>query len=206
MMNHFAATCLFASLTATAPAVAATLPPQTASYSAVAAYDIGGNHYTSTIEADHGRERRVVKTDFGPQTVLIDPAAGKAYLLQPPVGAFALDLGSKAVGIDLAQLYRAQATPLGRETIDGLPVTRYRLSASAAANAQFAGDVWSTDDGIFVRIEGEGTYRGKSSHVAIRLTDIVHRREDPAAFSLPTGTRVIDASPIVQQLLDHGTH
>lgn len=196
---------LIASLALSAAhAVAASLPIETATYSATATYDVDSAHYTSTVVADHGRERRVIQTPYGPQTVLIDLGAGKAYLLQPGMGAFAMDLSSREAGISLAQLYGAPADPVGKETIDGLQVTKYRLTASPAANANFSGFVWSTDDGIYVKAEGSGTYRGQTSHLAMRLTGIRRAAQDPAAFELPPNMPVLDANPIVKQLLQQG--
>jgi hypothetical protein len=185
-------------------AVAATLPAETAIYSAKASYDVDNDHYSSTVISDHGRERRVIQTPYGPQTVLIDPRAGKAYLIQPGMGAFAMDLSSREVGINLAQLYGAPAEPLGRETIDGIAVTKYHVTARPADNASFDGFVWSTDDGIYVKVEGSGAYRGQTSHIAMRLTDIRREAQDPAVLQLPPGLPVLDANPIVKQLLQQG--
>lgn len=200
-MPRFASGIVLALLAAPS-AGAATLPPQVASYHATATYEIDGDRFTSTVVADHGRERRVIETPYGQQTVLLDPALGKAYLLQPSLGALSLDLSSHIAGIDLAALYGASAQPIGHETIEGLPVTKYRLSTHPADNTSFSGFVWSTEDGIFVKVDGTGTYRGRPSHIAMQLSGIERGPQDPAAFQLPQGSPVIDAGPLVKQLLD----
>jgi len=185
-------------------ASAATLPMESASYSATATYDIDNNHYTSSVVADHGRERHVVQTPYGQQTIFISLAEGKAYLLQPPIGAFAMDLSSPEAGVALAVLYGAPAEPMSQETIDGMRVTKYRIATEPAANTRFDGFVWSTDDGIYVRVEGTGTHRGVSSHVARRLTGVRRAAQDPGSVTLPPGTPVLDANPIVKQFLQQG--
>jgi hypothetical protein len=187
-------------------ALAATLPAQTASYSATTIFEIDKDHYNSTVIADHGRERRMVETPYGTQTVVINPAEGKAYLLQAPLGALALDLKSRAAGVNLAQLYGADAQPVGHETLDGQSVTKYRLNAKPAQDASFSGYVWATSDGIFVKVDGTGIYRDKTSHVAMRLTGIQRGTQDPSSFALPPGMHVIDASSLVKQLLQPGEH
>jgi hypothetical protein len=182
------------------PAAAAPLPIPSAAYSATAIYDIDGNRYTSTVAADRGRERYVVDTPYGPQTLFVDHAAGKAYL-QSPLGAFKVDLASASAGLHIPQFYATDADPVGRETVDGMAVTKYRVSASPADNARFTGYVWSTADGIYVKAEGTGTYRGHASRVAMHLTGLVRAPQDPSTLSPPSDAPMVDANPIVEQFL-----
>jgi hypothetical protein len=185
-------------------AKAATLPPETASYSADAILELGDQHFQSTVVADHGRERRVVETPYGPQTVILDLAGNKAFLIQPTMGAFSMDLASAAAGLDFAGLYETPVQPLGHEILDGLKVTKFRVSARPARNAGFDGFVWSTDDGIIVRVDGEGTYRNRTSHLGMRLGQIRRAAQDPSAFSLPPGLPVLNADSIVKLMLREG--
>ena len=180
---------------------AARLPAPNASYSANATYEFDGERYTSTVIADRGRERRVVKTTYGPQTVLVNFTKGKAYLLQP-AGVMSVDLSSGLAGLDVSRLYAADAEPQGQEKIEGVVVTKFRLTANPAQNTGFTGTVWASDDGMLVKVDGTGTFRGQPSHVFARLTDIRRGPQNPALLEVPGGVPILDANGFVRQLLD----
>ena len=185
-----------------APVVAKPLPAPTASYSATATYTIGKDHYTSTVFANGANERRVVDTELGPQIVIIKRNEGKAYLLQPAIGALEMPLSSKEIGVDVGQLFTTTARPAGTETISGLKTTKYRLTAQPATNTKFTGTVWATDDGIIVKVDGTGSYRGQPTHVAMALSDVKRGDQPVSSFELPRDTRIIPAGPLVKQLLE----
>jgi hypothetical protein len=201
IVRSFAA-CVFAAIAA--PSFAARLPAPDAAYSATATYQFDNDRYTSTVIADHGRERRVVKTTYGPQTVLVNFPQGKAYLLQA-IGAISIDMSSAIAGVDVSRLYTADAKSLGRETIDGIVVTKFRLTANPADNTGFTGLVWASDDGILVKIDGTGTYRGQPGRIRVQLGDIRRGPQNSALLEIPKGMPIMDANAVVKQFLNGKT-
>jgi hypothetical protein len=197
-----AAAALAALLAAPGPARAATLPRPTDSYEAGVTIDVGGTHLTGSVRHDRGRELRTVDTQFGRQTFLVRPDRGRAWLLQPGFGvALEVELTAPELGIDLDRLYRLEATPRGRDTVAGMPVTRYRVAGEVVKNSRFDGDVWATESGILVKVEGTATDGDRKQPVRMALAEIKRGPQDPAAFEVPGNLRVMRLDGAMRNLL-----
>jgi hypothetical protein len=183
-------------------ATAATLPQPADSYASDVAIDVGSTHLTGTVRHDHGRELRTVDTQYGRQTFLVRPDRGRAWLLQPGLGvALEVDLNSPELGIDLNRLYRIDAVPRGRETIAGLPVTRYRLAGEVVKNSRFEGDVWATDSGILVKVDGTATDNGRPQPVRMVLANIKRGPQEPSLFEVPANLHVMKVDGAMREML-----
>lgn len=195
------AVCL-AGLIPVAAAAAERLPRPTDSYQADVAMAVGNTELTGTVRHDRGRELRTVNSKYGKQTILIRPDKGKAWLLQTALGvAVEVDLKSPEIGIDLDALYRLPATPVGRETVSGVPTTKYRVAGEVVKHSQFEGFVWSTDTGIMVRIEGTATDAGKVQPVHSLLSNLRRSPQDPSLFELPSGVSSLQLDAAAAKLL-----
>src|SRR4051812_12022043 len=165
---------------------AATLPAPADSYEADVALDVGATHLAGTVRHDRGRELRTIDTNYGRQTFLVRPDRGRAWLLQAGFGiALEVELNAPELGVDLNRLYRIEATPRGRETVAGLPVTRYRLAGEVVKNSRFEGDVWATDSGILVKVDGTATDAGRVQPVRMLLANVRRGPQDPSLFEVP---------------------
>lgn len=183
-------------------AAAATLPPPTDSYAADVAIDVGSTHLAGTVRHDHGRELRTVDTQIGRQTFLVRPDRGRAWLLQTGFGvALEVELNAPELGIDLNRLYRIDAVPRGRETIAGLPVTRYRLAGEVVKNSRFEGDVWATDSGILLKVDGTATDNGRPQPVRMLLANIRRGPQDPNQFEVPANLQVMKVDGAMREML-----
>jgi hypothetical protein len=82
-------------------------------------------------------------------------------------------------------------TPVGQETVAGLRTTKVRVEREPKANAngRFDGHVWTTADGIIMKVVGSGENQGKRGDVNMSFSDVKIARQDPALFELPTGYR-----------------
>jgi hypothetical protein len=181
---------------------AATLPPPTDSYAADVSLDVGPSHYAGTVRHDRGRELRTLDTKYGRQTFLVRPDRGRAWSLQAGFGvALEVELNAPELGIDLGRLYRIEATPRGRETISGLAVTRYRLAGEVVKNSRFEGDVWSTDSGILVKVDGTATDAGHPQPVRMLLSNIKRGPQDPSLFEVPANMNVMKVDGAMREML-----
>ncbi|GIL39520.1 hypothetical protein [Roseiterribacter gracilis] len=184
------------------PARAATLPAPADSYAADVALDVGSTHLPGTVRHDRGRELRTIDTNYGRQTFLVRPDRGRAWLLQAGFGvALEVELNAPELGVDLNRLYRIEATPRGRETIAGLPVTRYRLAGEVVKNSRFEGDVWATDSGILVKIDGTATDAGRAQPVRMLLANIKRGPQDPNLFEVPANMNVMKVDGAMREML-----
>jgi hypothetical protein len=145
--------------------------------------------YQGTVWHAPGRERRDFGTQGGSQTVLLRRDTDTAYLMKPSqrwyVGLGFQAVGSLAGGIDALKVERHK---LGEETLGGVRVTRYRVSAAGPKGSRFDGDAWFSKEGIMVRAEGTlDDGQGRSSDVATALSGLKVGRVDERMFELPAG-------------------
>ena len=82
-------------------------------------------------------------------------------------------------------------TPVGQETVAGLRTTKVRVEREPKANAngRFDGHVWTTAEGIIMKVVGSGENQGKRGDVNMSFSDVKIARQDPALFELPAGYR-----------------
>jgi hypothetical protein len=145
--------------------------------------------YHGTVWHAPGRERRDFGTQGGSQTVLLRRDTDTAYLMKPSqrwyVGLGFQAVGSLAGGIDSLTVNRQK---LGEETLGGMRVTRYRVTANGPKGARFDGDAWFTREGIMVRAEGTlDDGQGRASDVATALSGLKVGKVDERMFELPAG-------------------
>ena len=77
--------------------------------------------------------------------------------------------------------------PLGAETVNGIPATRYAVDETVP-EGHAAGSLWLSRDGILVKCEGSFTAtNGKVWTIRWELRHVRIGRQDPALFALPKG-------------------
>lgn len=120
--------------------------------------------------------------------MILDEPAGKAFMLLP-----ALSLYSE-VGV---QEFQARAwesldlldfEKLDRETVDGHPATRYRVSWRDPEGREGQGFHWVTDDGVPIRMDiTYGSPEQPGERVVAELRNLAVGPQDPALFERPAG-------------------
>lgn len=184
-------------LMAAAPARAAGVPPQRAAYSAEQVVTVNGGTLTASVNHLRGMERRRMTADGLTSLLLIRPDKGKAWQIQPDMGlALELPLSDPEAGPDLSRLWKLDAQPVGKETVAGLPVTKYRVRDAYPEGGGFDGFVWSTADGIYARVDGAATDGGEPQRVMLELKSIKPGPQDPTLFELPPGLRTMSLDVI----------
>lgn len=95
----------------------------------------------------------------------------------------------------------------GSEFVMGLPTTRYRVETvpvrGGAPAASFRGLIWSTAQGIVMRIDGQSEYKGRRSDVKAAFRNVRTGTLDRNLFEAPPGYSRMQASPEeLQQLIE----
>lgn len=110
-----------------------------------------------------------------------------------PEQKLAIELGLENFGLPTELLTGAgvKQTPMGQETIAGMRTTKVHVERAAGqnGNGRFDGDVWTTAEGIIMKIVGSGENQGRAGKVNMSFSDVKVGRQDPALFELPTGYR-----------------
>jgi hypothetical protein len=110
-----------------------------------------------------------------------------------PEQKLAIELGLENFGLPTELLTGAgvKQTPVGQETIAGMRTTKVHVERPAGqnGNGRFDGDVWTTAEGIIMRIVGTGENQGRAGKVNMSFSDVKVGRQDPALFELPADYR-----------------
>ena len=75
---------------------------------------------------------------------------------------------------------------IGRETLNGEDVTKYRVTAKDAGQS-YTVFVWTTDDGIPLRVEGESA----EGRFEMQLTDLQRGPQPVELFEVPAGIQLM---------------
>jgi len=119
--------------------------------------------------------------------ILLDAGAKQGVLLLPSIKAY-LDFAFPPLMAELDDPGLRHA-PLGRETVNGVVTTKYRIDHTAADGSQAAGFVWVSAQGVLMRLEGTVARSDAASGTAItmELTHLKPGPQDRRLFELPAG-------------------
>jgi hypothetical protein len=110
-----------------------------------------------------------------------------------PEQKLAIELSLENFGLPTELLTGAgvKQTPVGQETIAGMRTTKVHVERAAGqnGNGRFNGDVWTTAEGIIMKIVGNGENQGRAGTVNVSFSDVKVGRQDPALFELPADYR-----------------
>lgn len=136
--------------------------------------------------------RHEMNGDSQPHTVIARLDRKVAWLLIPEQ-KLAVELGLENFGLPTELLTGAGVaqTPEGQETIAGQRTTKVRVerAPNPNGNGSFVGHVWTTAQGIIMKIVGSGANQGRSGNVNISFSDVKIGQQDPSLFELPAGYR-----------------
>lgn len=157
------------------------------SYSAERTVTVNGTTYTGMVFHVPGRDRHEQAIQGMPEVVILDAAAKRGWLVLPGLRSyveFAFPQLMAELG-DPSLLRR----PVGRETINGVHTTKFRIERTAADGMQAQGFAWISPDGVLMRLDGTVQRPGASRPTAIRmeLDKLQPGRQDQGLFDLPPG-------------------
>jgi len=134
------------------------------------------------------------------QTVIVRLDQKTAWLLIPALKlALGTDLDgltqlSGAAGV-LGAADKLKPVAVGSETIEGLRATKYRVRMNDPEAGQFDGFVWSTGQGIVLKIDGAGEQNGRRGTVRIAFHNVRVKAQDASLFEPPAGYRQVTVAP-----------
>lgn len=202
MQLSAAATTLVIASFAAVPAFAEKLPLPKAAYSADVVFESKGKEYTGHINVDGPKERLETRTASGVSSSrIIRRDLGRVYDLRPQRHlAVALRMAAAeaagqtgAAGVDVDSFYGLDAIPQGSELINGLQTTKYGVKVDGGPGLTVNAVVWSTDDGIIVRVIGKTSVDGDNPPARMELKNITRGPQDAALFEVPQGMEVLSA-------------
>lgn len=158
---------------------------------------------TSTIQTPKGPQHgRVWRTPTALRHEMTGGSRGSTVIarldrkvawLLVPEQKLAIELGLENFGLPAELLTGAglKQTPVGQETIAGQRTTKVLVERAPGpnGNGSFSGHVWTTAQGIVMRIVGSGANQGRSGNVNIGFSDVKVGQQNPSLFELPAGYR-----------------
>jgi hypothetical protein len=134
------------------------------------------------------------------ETIIVQLDRKAAWMLLPTLK---LALGTDLDG--LAQLPGAAAVleagdklkpvAAGTDVIDGLRATKYHVQMDDPVAGQFDGYVWSTRQGIILKIDGAGEQNGRRGDIHLQFRNVQVGPQDVALFEPPAAYRHVTVPP-----------
>ena len=158
------------------------LPLPRASFTADAVVEVGGERIVHRVFHAAGLERQEMLVDGLPQVTILRPDLDRAFVIQPGLEDYLeLPLDEATLVPGLQELNGYQVEPLGAAREGGEAVTHYRLSRQEDGHPLDL-DVWVTEDGILMRLEGEMSFEGTPEHILLIRRSIRRGEQDPRLF------------------------
>ncbi len=180
------------------PAVAraALLGDASIAYSAERTVTVNGRSYTGMVFHVPGRERHEQEIQGIPEVIILDAAAKQAFLIVPMLKSYiAFSFPGVMAELDDPSLRRR---PVGRETINGVRTTKYRIDHVSADGSRAEGYAWLSAPGVLMRIDGTITRKngGKPLSIRMELGNLAVGPQNPALFQVPPGLAKLPAEAL----------
>ena len=118
----------------------------------------------------------IMRKDKGVMWILIP--AQRMYLEQP------LNMEQHQ---DPANMPVLEMTEEGKETINGMKTTKYKVRMQGENDTEFDGYMWHTAEGIMVKMDATSGDDKRKERVKIELTNIDISEQEPTLFEIPKG-------------------
>lgn len=168
------------------PVRAAALLDAPVSFSATRTVTIDGKAYTGAMYHEPGRERDDQKLGAMEMDFILDGQSGQGFLVVPSVKTYVdfpfPPLLSALVAGEMVK------TPVGEETIDRIPTTKYRVDKTTSDGSHGEGFVWVSKRGVLMQLDGTVTRPGgHKNRIAMHLADFREGPQQPELFAPPAG-------------------
>ncbi|HEX9461727.1 MAG TPA: hypothetical protein VGB82_03935 [Alphaproteobacteria bacterium] len=169
-------------------------------YSADTVIGSGDNPRTGHLSRTPTALRHDIDDHGQTQTVIVRLDKNAAWMVLPALKmALGTDLNgltqlSGAAGV-LGAAEKLKPVAVGSETIEGMRATKYRVQMNDPEAGQFDGFVWSTSQGVVLKIDGAGEQNGRRGTVHIVFRNVQIGRQDAALFEPPAGYKQVTVAP-----------
>lgn len=162
------------------------LRPDTA-YSATRVMKAGGHEISGPLHYDSGKERFEMTMEGTQQIMIRREDKDRLYMVMPQMGmGMEMSLGGGQAMPSPDDYAALEPEEIGRETLNGEDVTKYRVTAKDAGQS-YTVFVWTTDDGIPLRVEGESA----EGRFEMQLTDLQRGPQPVELFEVPAGIQLM---------------
>jgi len=155
-------------------------------YSATTVLTVDGQNFAGTLHAVPGLQRHDQTVAGVAETTILDLASGRGYFVLPMFKAY-VEFGFR---LALAELRSPDLTakPLGRDEVNGVATTKYRVNHRAKDGTLIEGFAWLTRTGIAMRTEGSVTTpEGRRTEFSWELSRLQLAQQDRSLFDPPEG-------------------
>ncbi|HUN47764.1 MAG TPA: hypothetical protein VMU85_14635 [Stellaceae bacterium] len=177
------------------PAAGAVLGDARVAYNATCALTVDGQTYQGRLYAKPGFQRHEQMLGGVQEVAILDIGAGRGYFVLPLLKSyvdFPIDRAMRELSApDIA------GPPVGREAVNGVATSKYRVAHRADDGTRIDGFVWLTESGVPMR--GNGTVAapdGKKTPFAWELSQLQIGPQPPALFQPPEGFYRLPASAL----------
>jgi len=184
-----------------------TRPPEV-EYSAerlISAEDGGRNMQVSAqVNYARGMERDELEMHGQRMTQILRHDKQLAWILMPEQhGYMEVSYAKQAqycnwpcVNVEKAKLAEGKGyTDLGRETVNGVEATKYKIICVDKNGNTTDGLFWVADNGVVVKMDFDTVVKsGQRHHAIIELRHLKIAKQDPGLFEIPAGYRKFDVS------------
>ncbi|HWE75347.1 MAG TPA: hypothetical protein VG328_19460 [Stellaceae bacterium] len=177
----------FVAIVLTLPARAAALLDAPISFTATRTVTIDGRPYTGPMFHEPGRERDEQKLGAMDMTFILDGQSEQGFLVAPSIKTYVtFPFPPMLMALVDAQMEKQQ--PVGEETIDKTPTTKYRVDKTTSDGTRGEGFVWVSKRGVLMRLDGVVTSpSGHKTKIAMKLADVREGPQKPELFAPPVG-------------------
>ena len=94
----------------------------------------------------------------------------------------------------------------GSDTVNGIKATKSSVSMSCPDGTQYAGDIWTTKDGIMVKMVATGKTKGsKAVRIKTELRNLKIGKQSPSLFEVPAGYTKMSMGNMMKGLVSPDT-
>ncbi|MEO5955092.1 MAG: hypothetical protein ABIR36_05280 [Nitrospiraceae bacterium] len=175
---------------------AASSPEPRVDYSADSIMEAdGGMTMKSRVYHTPGKQRMEMGGAEGSVTIIrkdkkvMWQLMGDMYMEMPLDQSDSSDLGAMDV----------EQTTVGEETINGIKTTKSKVIATKKDGSKFGGFLWTTRDGITVKMDLLSKEGSKKTRMASELSNLKIEKQNPALFEIPAGYTKNDMGAMMGQ-------
>lgn len=163
---------------------AASLPVPSVDYSADRVMESEAGTFTGKVFFSGGKERTEMSVGEMQTITIMRPDKQLAYRLMPAQRMYMqTDMATARQQTGSAGAENVDITLVGKESVEGVQATKYKLLMKGAAAGGF---MWFTAEGIAVKMDLLSSEGGKKTRTTITLKNLVVGPLDPQTFEVPS--------------------
>ena len=184
MLTRLLPTALVAVILAL-PAHASALLDAPISFSATRTVTIDGKPYTGAMFHEPGRERDEQKLGAMDMAFILDSQSSQGFLVVPSIKTY-VTFPFPPMLSALVDAEMEKQKPVGEESVDHIPTTKYRVEKTTGDGSHGEGFVWVSKRGVLMRLDGVVTSPGgHKTKIAMKLADVREGPQKPELFAPP---------------------